>query len=160
MERWAEIRRRVLVDGLSRRAACRQYGIHWKTLKKILTHAEPPGYRRTLPKRPSILEPLLPVIHRILQDDRKAPRKQRHTAVRIYQRLRDEHGYAGGLTIVKDAVRAWRRSHAEVFVPLAHPPGFAQVDFGQAEVLRDGQAAQVALVVMTLPYCDAIFVCA
>src|SRR5512147_2986859 len=138
MERWAEIRRRVLVDGLSRRAACRQYGIHWKTLKKILTHAEPPGYRRTLPKRPSILEPLLPVIHRILQDDRKAPRKQRHTAVRIYQRLRDEHGYAGGLTIVKGAVRAWRRSQAEIFV--------------------DGQAAKVALFVMTLPYSDAIFV--
>ncbi|HEU4705554.1 MAG TPA: IS21 family transposase [Solirubrobacterales bacterium] len=160
MENWAEIRRRVLVDGLSRRAACREYGIHWKTLRKILTHTEPPGYRRALLKRPSILEPLLPVVHQILKDDRKAPRKQRHTAVRIYQRLRDEHGYQGGLTVVKDAVRAWRRSHAEVFVPLAHPPGEAQVDFGEAEVTLDGQATKVALFVMTLPYSDAIFVCA
>src|SRR5512135_2911605 len=160
MEKWAEIRRRVLVDGLSRRAACRAYGIPWKTLKKILTHTEPPGYRCILPKRPSILEPLLPVVHQILKDDRQAPRKQRHTARRIYQRLRDEHGYKGGLTIVKDAVRAWRRSHAEVFVPLAHRPGEAQVDFGQAEVILDGQAAKVALFVMTLPYCDPIFVCA
>src|SRR5512135_1735649 len=160
MEKWAEIRRRVLVDGLSRRAACRAYGIPWKTLKKILTPTEPPGYRCILPKRPSILEPFLPVVHQILQDDRQAPRKQRHTARRIYQWLRDEHGFQGGLTIVKDAVRAWRRSHAEVFVPLAHPPGFAQVDFGQAEVIRDGRAAKVALFVMTLPYSDAIFVCA
>src|SRR5512135_2142823 len=160
MEKWAEIRRRVLVDGLSRRAACRAYGIHWKTLRKILTHTEPPGYRRIGPKRPSILDPLLPVVHQILKDDRQAPRKQRHTAQRLYQRLRDEHGYQGGLTIVKDAVRAWRRSHAEVFVPLAHPPGEAQVDFGVAEVILDGQAAKVALFVMTLPYCDPIFVCA
>jgi transposase len=158
MENWAEIRRRVLVDGLSRRAACREYGIHWKTLKKVLTHSEPPGYRRAATKRPSILEPLLPVVHQILRDDRKAPRKQRHTAVRIYRRLRDEHGYTGGLTTVKDAVRAWRRGHAEVFVPLAHPPGEAQVDFGEAEVTLDGRAAKVALFVMTLPYSDALFV--
>lgn len=158
MENWAEIRRRVLVGDLSKRAACREYGIHWKTLKKILTHAGPPGYRRTTPKRPSILEPLLPVVHQILRDDRKAPRKQRHTAVRIYQRLRDEHGYTGGLTAVKDAVRAWRRSHAEVFVPLAHPPGEAQVDFGEAEVVLDGRPTKVALFVLTLPYSDALFV--
>src|SRR5262249_3529401 len=119
MENWAEIRRRVLVDGLSKRAACREYGIHWKTLRKILIHPEPPRYRRSLARRPSILDPLLPVVHQILKDDRKAPRKQRHTARRIFERLRDEHGYTGGLTIVKDAVRAWRRGHAEVFVPLA-----------------------------------------
>ena len=53
MEKWSEIRRRVLVDGLGKRAACRTYGIHYKTLTKILTHAEPPGYRRTAPRRPS-----------------------------------------------------------------------------------------------------------
>lgn len=83
MEKWVEIRRRVLVDGLSRHAICRAYGIHWKTRRKILTHVEPPG---------RILNPLLPVIHQILGDDRKAPRKQRHAAVRIYRRLREDHG--------------------------------------------------------------------
>src|SRR5262249_22937137 len=94
------------------------------------------------------------------QDDKKAPRKQRHTARRIFERLRDEHGYQGGLTVVKEAVAArWPRS-AEVFVPLAHPPGAAQVDFGQAEVTLDGQTAAVALFVMTLPYSEAFFVCA
>src|SRR4051794_6099438 len=160
MENWAEIRRRVLADGLSGRAACREYKTHWKTLKKILDNTEPPGYRRTKPKRPSILEPLLPVVHQILEDDRKAPRKQRHTGKRIFDRLRAEHAYRGGLTTVKDAVRAWRLRTAEVFVPLAHPPGEAQADFGHAEVTLDGQMATVALLVMTLPYSDAIFVAA
>src|SRR3954470_9701859 len=159
MDNWAEIRRRVLADGLSGRAACREYKIHWKTLKKILDNPEPPGYRRTKPRRPSILEPLLPVVHQILEDDKKAPKKQRHTAKRIFDRLKAEHAYAGGLTTVKDAVRAWRRSTAEVFVPLAHPPGEAQADFGQAEVTLDGQATTVAVFVMTLPYSDAAFVC-
>src|SRR3954471_7973751 len=158
MENWAEIRRRVLVDGLSKRAACREYQIHWDTLTKILSHAEPPGYRRTAPRPKPKLDPFLGVIHQILEADRKAPKKQRHTANRIFQRLRDEHGYRGGLTVVKEAVAAWRLRSAEVFVPLAHPPGEAQVDFGEAEIMLDGRPAKVALFVMTLPYSDAIFV--
>jgi transposase len=160
MENWAEIRRRVLVDGLSKRAACRQYDVHWDTLQKILAHPEPPGYRRTAPRPRPKLDPFLGVIHQILQDDRKAPKKQRHTARRIFARLRDEHGYQGGLSIVKEAVAAWKARSAEVFVPLAHPPGEAQVDFGEAEVMLDGQPTKVALFVMTLPYSDATFVCA
>lgn len=160
MENWAEIRRRVLVDGLSKRAACREYDLHWDTLAKILSHAEPPGYRRTAPRPRPKLDPFLGVIHQILEADRKAPRKQRHTTNRIFQRLRDEHGYQGGLTAVKQAVGAWKARTAEVFVPLAHPPGQAQVDFGEAEVTLDGRPAKVAVFVMTLPYSDALFCCA
>jgi transposase len=160
MENWAEIRRRVPVDGLSQRAACREYDIHWDTLQKILDCPEPPGYRRTAPRPKPKLDPFLPVIHRILEGDKKAPRKQRHTARRIFERLRDEHGYTGGLTIVKEAVAAWKARSAEVFVPLAHHPGEAQVDFGSAEIILGGRATDVALFVMTLPYSDAIFVCA
>jgi transposase len=160
MENWAEIRRRVLVDGQSKRSVCRKFDIHWDTLQKILHHSEPPGYRRAAARPKPKLEPFLPVIHQILEADKKAPRKQRHTARRIFERLRDEHGYQGGLTIVKDAVAAWRLRSAEVFIPLAHPPGEAQVDFGQAEVMLDGRAATVALFVMTLPHSDAIFVVA
>src|SRR3954471_19397424 len=160
MENWAEIRRRVLVDGLSKRAACREYDLHWDTLTKILSHAEPPGYRRTAPRPKPKLDPFLGVIHQILEADRKAPRKQRHTTNRIFQRLRDEHGYTGGLTAVKEAVAAWKMRSAEVFVPLAHRPGEGQVDFGEAEIILDGRPTKVALFVMTLPYSDAIFVCA
>jgi transposase len=138
MEKWAEIRRRVLVDGQSKRSVCREFDIHWDTLQKILGHPQPPGYRRSGPRPRPKLEPFLPVIHQILKDDTKAPKKQRHTAQLIFERLRDEHRYEGKLTIVKEAVAAYRRSHAEVFVPLAHRPGEAQVDFGQAEILLAG----------------------
>jgi len=65
----------------------------------------PPGYTRTKPPEKPKLGPLLPVIDAILEADRDAPMKQRHSAKRIFQRLRDEHGFAGGYTVVKDHVR-------------------------------------------------------
>ncbi len=158
MEIWTEIRRRVLTGELSKRSACRAYDIHWGTLKKILEHAEPPGYRRSQPRAKPKIEPFLPIIREILEADRKAPRKQRHSAKRIFDRLCEEHEYDGGYTIVKDAVREWKQAHKEVFVPLLHPPGEAQVDFGFADVILDGEPTKVALFVMTLPYSDALFI--
>src|SRR3982074_559948 len=119
MENWAEIRRRVLVDGQSKRSVCREFDIHWDTLKKILDHPEPPGYRRTAPRPRPTLAPFLPVVRQVLEDDKKAPKKQRHTARRVFERLRDEHGYTGGLTVVKKAVAAWRPRSAAGFVPPA-----------------------------------------
>ncbi len=158
MEFWTEVRRRVLTGQLSKRAACREYELSWHTLKKILAHQEPPGYRQKQPRRKPKLEPFLPIIHEILKQDGQAPKKQRHTAWRIFERLRDEHRFTGGYTIVKDAVRAWKQGHQEVFLPLSHPPGEAQVDFGKATVKLGGQETKVALFVMTLPYSGAIFV--
>jgi transposase len=158
MQQWTEIRRRVLTGELGRRAACREYKLGWHTLKKILAYEEPPGYRRKQPRRKPKLEAFLPVVHQILEDDRSAPKKQRHTAKRILERLRDEHGFSGGYTIVKDAVRAWKQGHQEVFLPLLHPPGEAQVDFGEATIKLGGAEMKVALFVMTLPYSGAIFV--
>ena len=157
MEIWVEVRRRVLTGELSKRAACREYKIHWQTLEKILSHSEPPGYQKTKP-RSSIVDAFEPIIEEILKSDRQVHRKQRHTARRIFERLRDEHGYVGGETIVKVAVRAWKQHHREVFLPLSHPPGEAQVDFGFADVWLEGELTKVALFVMTLPYSDAIFI--
>jgi len=77
MELWAEIRRRVLVEGLSKRAACREYGIGWETLDKILTLPEPPGYRLVRARPKPKLGPFLGVIDEILAADRDAPAKQR-----------------------------------------------------------------------------------
>ena len=88
MEFWKEVRRRVLTEEISGRGACKEYGLSWQTLKKILTHAEPPGYRQQVPRRKPKLEPFLPIIYRILEGDREAPKKQRHTAHRIWERLR------------------------------------------------------------------------
>jgi transposase len=156
MEKWAEIRRRVLSGEISKRAACTEYDIHWDTLKKILTHTEPPGYRQTT-RRESKLDRFLSIVHEILESDRQVHHKQRHTAKRIFERLRDEHDYEGGQTIVKDAVRAWKQRSREVFLPLSHPPGEAQVDFGFADVYLNGELTKVALFVMTLPFSDATF---
>ena len=58
MDHWAEIRRRVLTGEISKRRACREYELHWLTLKKILSHEEPPGYRRSAPPRRPIIEPV------------------------------------------------------------------------------------------------------
>jgi transposase len=157
MKMWTEVRRRVLNKELSKRAACEEYSIHWDTLTKILAHVEPPGYRKAKPRAKPKIGPFLPIIHKILKDDRQAPRKQRHTAKRIFDRLVDEHQFDGGYTIVKDAVRVWKQTSKEVFLPLSHPMGEAQVDFGFAQVDLDGISEQVALFVMTLPYSDAVF---
>ncbi|MDA0834618.1 MAG: IS21 family transposase [Planctomycetota bacterium] len=158
MEFWKEVRRRVLTHELSQRAACAEYGLGWHTLQKILAHTEPPGYRKSRPRVKPKIDEFLPVIHQILVDDRQAPKKQRHTAWRIFERLRDEHQFRGKYTIVKGAVRSWKQSHQEVFLPLSHPPGEAQVDFGEATIQLAGQETKVALFVMTLPYSGAIFV--
>lgn len=158
MVSWKEVRRLVLTNELSQRAACKKYGLGWHTLKKILAHAEPPGYRTSQPRKKRKLESFLPIIHQILEADGQAPKKQRHTVKRIFQRLRDEHGYLGGKTVVKDAVRAWKQTHQEVYLPLSHPAGEAQVDFGEAAIFLAGQETKVALFVMTLPYSGAIYV--
>ena len=158
MENWKEIRQQVLVHGLSHRAACEKYKLGWHTLKKILAHAEPPGYRKNQARPRRVLAPVLPIIHEILVADQKAPKKQRHTAKRIFERLKAEYGYLGGKTVVEDAVRAWRQTHQEVFLPLVHPPGEAQVDFGEATIRQEGVERKVALFVMTLPYSGAIFI--
>jgi transposase len=158
MEVWTEIRRRVLTGELSKRAACREYDLSWHTLAKMLTHEEPPGYRLKQPRSKPALGQFLPIIHEILEADRTAPKKQRHTAMRIFHRLRDEHAYEGSYTTVRNAVRAWRQGTQEVFLPLTHTPGEAQVDFGFAEVDLEEKRQQVALFLMTLPYSDAFFI--
>jgi len=157
MQKWIEIRRRVLNKEISKRQACQEYSLGWHTLKRILEHEEPPPYRQKKPRRKPKLQRFLPIIHDILEADRQAPKKQRHTARRIFDRLVAEHHYDGGITIVKEAVRSWKQRQAEVFVPLSHRPGEAQVDFGEAKIFLRGDEIKVAFFVMTLPYSDAIF---
>ena len=158
MELWTEVRRRVLTGEISRRGACREYGLNWRTIAKILEHVEPPGYRRQAPRKRPKMEPYLPLIAEILEADKQAPPKQRHTAKRIFDRLVAEHAFDGCYESVKEAVRDWRQGKQEVFLPLSHPPGEAQVDFGYAYVDLAGERVQVALFVMTLTYSDALFI--
>jgi transposase len=159
MELWSAIRRRVLTGELSMRQACSEYGLNFRTVQKIVRRPEPRPYHAAQPRPKPILGSFLPVVHQILDDDRHAPSKQRHTARRIFERLRDEHDYPGCASIVRDAVRAYRQAQAEVFVPLLHPPGEAQVDFGRAEVVIAGLRHKAALFVLTLPHSNARFGC-
>lgn len=158
MELWTEVRRKVLAGEMSKRAACRKYKLHWDTLEKMLGCVEPPGYSGAKPRPKPVLEKFLPLIREILEQDRNAPPKQRHTAKRIYDRLKAEHGFPGSYSTVKEAVRELKTAQKEVFVPLSHPPAHAQVDFGEATVVIDGESAKVALFVMTLVYSDAVFI--
>jgi len=98
----------------------------------------PPGYRRTAGiKRPK-LDAFTGFIDQWLQEDLSRNRKQRHTAKRIFERLRDEHAFKGGYTTVKNYVREHGRRNREMFVPLAHAPGHAHADFGEAMVVIGG----------------------
>ena len=85
-------------------------------------------------------------------------RKQRHSAKKIFDRLKAEHGYTGGYTVVKDVVREYERRTRELFVPLIHPPGDAQVDFGEAVVVVGGVEQKGHFLAMDLPHSDAPFV--
>ena len=161
MQVWTEIRRRVLVEKVPKRQICREYQISHHTLEKMLQNVEPTGYQQRPGERPRPkLGPFLGVIDQILEDDQTAPKKQRHTAKRIFERLRDEHGYSGSESQVRALVAKRRGRHAEVFVPLAQPPGEAQFDFGEAVVEIAGIRMKAALAVMSLPYSDAFFVSA
>ena len=138
VELYLRVRLACHVDGLSQREAASRFGLARETVKKMLRHSEPPGYRRRQPPKRPKLDPFTDVIDRILEDDRTVHRKQRHTAKRVFERLRDEHDFAGGQTIVKDYVRERRRRSREMFVPLVHPPGHAQADFGEADAIIAG----------------------
>ena len=95
----------------------------------MLAYSEPPGYRRTAEIRRPKLDPYIGQIDQWLAEDKVRPRKQLHTAKRIFDRLCDECGFDGGYTIVKDYVRGKKRGSREMFVPLRHPAGQAQADF-------------------------------
>jgi transposase len=86
-----------------------------------------------------------------LDEDRTSYRKQHHTSKRIFERLREERGFDGGYTIVKDYVREHRRRRREMFVPLVHPPGHAQADFGEADAVIAGVRWRAHFFVMDCP---------
>ena len=158
VELYAQVRFAVQIEGVSRREAARRFGIDPRTVAKMLAFSVPPGYRRSRPPARPKLDPFTGIIDAILAADEGRPKKQRHTAKRIFERLRDEHGYAGGITIVKDYVRAHRLRHREVFVPLRHDPGHAQVDFGEALAEIAGVEGKIHFFAMDLPHSDACFV--
>ena len=155
---YRRVRRAHFVEGMSIREVARVFDLHRSTVNKMLEYSAPPGYQRQQPPHRPKLDPYTAVIDQILQSDQDRPKKQRHTAKRISQRLKEEHGFGGQYTIVKDYVRQRRTSTREMFVPLVHPPGHGQADFGEAQVIIDGALCEAHHLVVDLPYSDAYYV--
>ena len=158
VELYGQVRRAVYVEGLSRREAARRFGIDPRTVAKMLAFSVPPGYRRSRPPVRPKLDAFSGMIDRILEEDKSRPAKQQHTAKRIFERLRDEYGYGGGITIVRAYVHEQRQRLREMFVPLSHEPGNGQVDFGEALAVVAGVERKIHFFAMDLPHSDACFV--
>jgi transposase len=160
VEIYGRVRRAVLVDGRSQREVAREFGISRKTIQKMLRYAVPPGYQRQQAVKRPKLGPWLGTIDAILEGDKKVPVKQRHTAKRIFERLKQEYGFSGGYTIVKDYVHGKKLRRREMFVPLTHAPGEAQADFGEALAVIGGVERKAHYLAMDLPHSDDCFVAA
>ena len=128
MEDYDHVRALYFTEGLSLRAIARRTKFHRSTVKKIIEESEPPGYQRREPAKEPVLGPFKGIIDRILRMDREAPKKQRHKALRIWERLKEEYGYPGGYTQVREYVAKECNKKKEAFVPLEFGPGEAQVD--------------------------------
>lgn len=158
LEIYHRVRRAVRVDGMSERAAAIAFGIDRGTVSKMLEFSEPPGYRLTAARPRSRMDEHAGFVDQILLEDQTKPKKQRHTIKRIFERLQVERKFKGGYTTVRDYVRPRRQHLKEAFVPLSHPPGHAQADFGEALVVLGGVEQKVRFFVVSLPSSDAVFV--
>jgi len=143
---------------MSARAAALHFGISRDSVSKMLAFSVPPDYRRKAEiKRPK-LDGFTEIIDAWLVEDQGRNRKQRHTAKRVLERLRAEHRFTGGYTIVKDYMRERERRGREMFVPLIHPPGHAQADFGEAMVIIGGVEQKAHFFAFDFPHSDACYI--
>ena len=132
----------------------RSAGIVFQRCWRILSRPGIGGRRQS--GGPSLI-PMLHIDH-WLAEDKTRPRKQHHTAKRIFERRRDECRFDGGYTIIKDYVRSKKRGGKEMFVPLGHPPGHGQADFGEALVVIGGIEQKAYFFAFDLPHSDACYI--
>jgi len=161
LDDFANIRHAFFSQKKSIRRISRETGFSFNTIKKAIGQSEPAPYQRRQPPPPKLTEPLKQRILDILKEDQGAPPKQRHTAAKIFERLRDEDDYRGGYDQVRRFVAEFKRQKKETFIPLDHPPGHRmEADFGQIYVdFPDGRRA-VSVLVLTWAYSDCPFVVA
>jgi transposase len=162
VELFEQIRRDRDREGLSIRALAVRHGVHRRAVRQALASPLPPVKRPPSHRPAPKLGGYRALIDAWLEADREAPRKQRHTAKRIWRRLVDEHGADVAETTVRDYVRRRRRQMgwpvADVFVPQTHAPGAgAEVDWGQAQVVLGGTSTRVHLFFMRASFSGAAF---
>ena len=159
VELYGRVRYAVQIEGLSHREAARRFGIDPRTVAKMMVFSVPPGYRRSKPPARPKLDPFIGIIDRILEEDKSRPAKQRHTSKRIFERLRDEHGYAGGLTIVKDYVHERRlRQRGGVRAAAASIRGMRRPTLAKRSAVIGGVERKIHFFAIDLPHSDASFV--
>ncbi|MGI8714395.1 MAG: IS21 family transposase [Solirubrobacteraceae bacterium] len=162
MELFEQIRRDRDRQGLSDRALAARHHVHRRTVKQALESPVPPVKRRPEVRPAPKLGEYRELIDEWLIADMVAPRKQRHTAKRVWRRLIDEHGVEVAETTVRDHVRKRRRelglTVGEVFVPQVHAPGrTAEVDWGEAAVDLAGALTRVHVFHMRACFSGAAF---
>jgi transposase len=162
MEQYSFIRTAHRVYGKSIRQISRETGHSRKTIKKILCQ-EPYGYSCRQRQPYPVLEPYLPIIDRWLEEDKSRPKKQRHTARRIYHRLVREHGFTGCESNVRHYVRGAKvrlgLNVAKAFIPLDPEVGReAEVDWGTALAIIGGKPTTVKFFGMRSRYSAKHFV--
>ena len=150
--------------GVSWRSIAKEVGVARDTVAKYAKEEDcSPGPERSVP-RPSKLDPFKTTVDGWLEADRFMPRKQRHTAKRVYDRLVSEKGYEGSYSPVQRYVKRWREGHRlpeDGYLELGWHPGEAQVDFGLAQAVIGGNRVDVHCLVVTFPwsnmrYCVAL----
>jgi transposase len=165
VELFEQIRRDREREGLSIRALAERHGVHRRTVRQALASPLPLPRRRPQGRPAPKLGPYRPLIDEWLKADREAPRKQRHTAKRIWRRLLEEHGADVAERTVREYVHRRRRELGgpveEAYVPQVHEPGAeAEVDWGEAVVEIARQQRKVYLFLMRACYSGAAFVIA
>jgi len=145
-------------EGLSLREIARRTHKDFRTVQKYAYRNDwnPPVEMKMQPESYPVLGAYIPTINEWLEQDEREPRKQRHTMNRIFTRLQKEYGYKGSYPTVKRYVNRKKeqmKKYRESFLPLEHPPGNAQVDFGKfkyydaLERSHDGHA-----LIVSFPY--------
>jgi transposase len=149
VELFEQIRRDRDREDLSIHELARRHGVHRRTVKQALVSPVPPPRKRPVGRPAPKLGVYRELIDSWLEADRVAPRKQRHTARRIWERLTEEHGAVVSERAVRMWVAARRRELGEppaAMVPLVHDAGGeAEVDWGESMVLLRGVPTRVYL---------------
>jgi transposase len=149
VELFEQIRRDHDREGLSIRALAERHGVHRRAVRQALESAVPPERKRPVGRLAPVLGPHREWIDLVLIADRDVPRKQRHTARRVWQRLVDERGARVAERTVREYVAARKRElglPGDVFVPQIHLAGMeAEADWGEAQVMLAGVAVKVQL---------------
>ena len=152
MAQLENIRKMYFMEGLSIREINRRTGIHRDTISKYISLDEPkpPKYKLTKERKHPVLDPYIPMINQILEEDKKRHRKQRHTGTKIFERLKFE-GFPGGYNTVMDYLRNKRVKEKEAFLPLEFELGaHAEVDWTEAYFFLKGKETKAHIFVMKL----------